>query len=134
MKPMKKKTKKRSHSKTKRIERNLKGFVVECWDSITENDLPIAMAYIRHPILGDIKVGAKEWDRVHRSDRKWKVQVFVKCIAPDNTEYTEEAEIIASRCRLNDLTELYKRMLQECRDAVNPKHIQDTGWRAEVLA
>lgn len=135
MSAKRKKTKKirKHHDPMKRIRRNTKGYIIESWDSWKEDDINQAKAWLKHPVLGKIPVGAKEWDRVNLMDRNWRVNVFVKCLAPDKVAYVEEAEMDAIGCKLNELEALYKKLKEECRNAVNPKHIQDIGWRAETL-
>lgn len=123
----------KKHSKTKRTQRATKGFLMESWESWKEGEFAQAKAWIKHPVLGKVPAGHKEWDKANIMDRNWKVRVLVRCITPNRERYIEEAEIIAQSCRLNDLSSYYLRIKEEAINAVNPKHIVDVGWTAEAL-
>lgn len=128
---MKKRNKK--YNPRKKIQQLTKGFTIESRESWAEGDTQRAEAWIQHPLYGRIEAGTEQFKWAEMNPRKWRLQVFVECLAPDGQGYIEEAEIITDPCRLRDLEGVYPRYREECLAAVNSRHVQDIGWRATTL-
>lgn len=123
---MKKRKKKYNPSKT--LRRLTKGFKIATYESWANDEGQVARAW-----LNGKNTDATTFKKADKFCRDWKLNIYIMCRAPDKTEYTEEAEIIARNVRLNDLEDIYKKEKSECEKAVNKHHIIDRGWEAVTL-
>lgn len=123
---MKKRRKKYDPAKT--LKRMTRGFKIATYESWKNDEGQVARAW-----LNGRATDASTFEKADKFNRDWKINIYIICRAPDQVEYTEEAEIIARNVRLNELEDIYKKEKAECERAVNKQHIIDRGWVAEVL-
>lgn len=128
MSKQKKGSRNKKYDPAKRLRMLTRGFKIATFERWTDNGQKIAKAW-----LGGKQTDATTFEKVDKFARDWKLNIYIICAAPDGTQYTEEAEIIARNVHLNDLEDIYLKEKKECEQAVNSSHIVDRGWQAVVL-
>lgn len=121
-------SKRKKNDPRKRLRRLTRGFKIATYESWKEGDDQIARAW-----LSGKQTDAATFEKVNEFARDWKLNIYIRCLAPDGVKYIEESEIIARNVYLNDLEEIYKKEKLECEQAVNGRHIIDRGWEAVTL-
>lgn len=120
--------KKKKYSVQKQIQRLTKGFEIQTRESWRENGQMIARGF-----LNGRQVGTAIYDKANSISRDWQITVFYECQHPSGEIYIEESEIIARNIFLNDITDFFKQVKRQTYDAVNHKHIVDSGFTATVI-
>lgn len=99
--------------------------VLESWDSDQEPGQPATFSCTQPQHILEYAVS---------TPKRWLVESIVKCETETGERYWESREIVSSTpVRVNDLTDFAIEQLDEAEASVNPKHIVDRGWKAQIL-